>query len=38
LFLLRRGKSLFLLYFLDGVDGGDYVSGFSLFAAGDGDR
>jgi len=38
LFFLRRGKSLFLLYFLEGADGGDYVAGFSLFAAGDGNR
>jgi hypothetical protein len=31
-----RGKPLFLLDFLDGADGGDYVAGFCFFTAGDG--
>ena len=36
LFLLRRGRPLFLLDGLEGADGGEDVAGFGFFAAGDG--
>jgi hypothetical protein len=35
LLLLRRGRTLFLLDFLEGVDGGEDVACFGFFAAGD---
>jgi hypothetical protein len=38
LFLLRSGQPLFLLDFLNGADGGDYVAGFGFFATGNGRR
>jgi hypothetical protein len=36
LFLLARGKPLFLLGFLESADSGEDVAGFGFFATGDG--
>jgi hypothetical protein len=38
LLFLRSGKPLFLLDFLEGANGGDYVAGFGFFTAGEGRR